>query len=155
MSPPSTITSRPDVIRPSALGAVPFEPTMYIDITPSSSHYVANTGCVFHPQDEGGNGNVAFYEIQGASDTIDIDIEEEVNEASDPLLIINTAWGPTDFDLLDRGDNNDEIISEVSGFDTDHWFVALDSATGKLRLTQFDDTQAAVLPYVILADRSA
>lgn len=131
------------------------EVNMLLDITPGSSYYVDHTGAVFHEQDEGGGGNVAFYEIQNQGDEIDIDISGKISDFDRPTVVIQTAWGPTDFSFQDREGRMgvEPIISETSGYDTDNWIVDVTGTSGKFRFGNFDDTQAAFLPYIWAIDR--
>lgn len=122
---------------------------MLIGYRPTDAAYDAHSGAVFHPQDEGGNGTLAYYEIQNSTDEIDFDISEQAAGLENPVVQLNTIWGDTAFDVVDRGANT-TLISEVSGFDSDVWWFTLPGATGELRLTNFADTQAAFLPFVQL-----
>lgn len=118
-----------------------------LDISPDSDNLVKYEGAVFHPQNEQSNGNVAFYEIQSQTDEIVINVEQNIDGLTNPVLIWNTAWGPTDFDLIDINTGK-TVISEVSGYDSDVWIVDLTGTSGEYKLTNFEDTQAGWYAYV-------
>lgn len=121
-----------------------------IDISPTASAYDAHSGATFNAQDA---DNVAFYEINNEGDTVDFTLEQ-VPDMGNPTLIINTVFGPTGFEVQDRGDANATVVSEESGYDSDVWVVDLsDAATGELRLTNFTDPTAGFYAYVTLTDR--
>lgn len=118
-----------------------------VRIAPNDIPYVASSGVTYHPQDEGDSGDVAYYEINNQGDTIDFDLDA-YTEGFDSLAIkIQTVWGSTDFDLLQR-DSDSTIISDDSGYHSDVWFAFIGGLKPHLRLTNFDDTQAAIYPYV-------
>lgn len=120
--------------------------------------YEAHSGAVYHPQDEGGGGNVAFYEIQNQSDQIDLSLRSYIFDMAAPAAVFYTAWGDTDFDIIDR-DVGNTLISEQSGFDSTGWVVNLQASAGNIRITNFDSpsgidgTQAGWYPFVSIFDR--
>jgi hypothetical protein len=126
---------------------------MLIGYRPEDEAYVSHTGAVFHPQDENNNETAAYYEIQGTTDSIVFDVNDHIGGLNDPVMTLYTNWGETDFDLRDEINDN-VIIAEQSGFDTDIWLVEVASTSGRFELTQFDTangvdgTQAAWLPYI-------
>lgn len=128
-----------------------------IGIRPGDTAHEADAGVVFHPQDEGGGSNVAHYEIAATDDKIEFNINQYIFPMEDPTLVLYTAWGETDFTLIERG-SGEEVVAEQSGFDTDHWFADVSAVEGDLRITNFntgdgvDGTQAAFLPYVGIFD---
>lgn len=130
---------------------------MLLGIAPGDGAYVDHTGAVFHPQDENGNGNIAFYEIQNTGDVIEIDIANQISGLATPTVTFYTQWGATDFDIVDRVDGS-VIVSEQSGFDNDLWFVDVTGTSGTLQITQFDTnagvdgTEAAWLAYIGVGD---
>lgn len=117
-----------------------------VNIRPNAPAHIANTATYNQQSDS----NVGFYEVNSAGDTIDFDLEQ-VADLQDPTIVITTAWGTTDFDLVER-DTGDTVVSETSGFDTDVWVVDVQDTSGKFRLTNFDDTQAAFYGYVRVFD---
>lgn len=121
-----------------------------VGIRPDDIAYVTHAGAVFHAQGAD-NGNMAFYEIGAAGDTIDFDLGEVAGDMDEPRIVITTAWGSTDFDLIDR-DDSETVIDESSGFDTDVWLPSIQVTSPNLRLTDFQDTQAAFLPYIGVYD---
>jgi len=129
---------------------------MLIPIRPGDDAYVSHSGAVFHEQNEAGNGNVAYYEIQNTTDEIVFTLADNMNGISNPLLALYTQWGATDFALYDDI-NGGAIVDEQSGYDTDIWHVEVGDTSGKLRLTDFDTddgvdgTQAAWLPFAGLS----
>ena len=124
-----------------------------VSIRPGDRAYVDHAGAVYHPQDENGNGNVAFYEIQAAGDTIDLNLSRYTEPLDSPKLVLHTALGPTDYAVEDRATGR-TVIDEQSGFDTDVWVFDITSTSDELRITDFDTggqvdgTQAAWYPYV-------
>jgi len=137
--------------------AVGVETDNFIGFRPGDTAYVDHTGAVFNPQNDGGAGNIAYYEIQNTSDTIDIDVARVTRLYDNPTLVFNTVFGPTDFAVETAGGGN-AIVSEQSGFDTDGWVVSVTGFADTLRLTQFDTgngidgTQAAWYPYINVLD---
>lgn len=117
-----------------------------VNIRPNAPAHIANTATYNQQSDS----NVGFYEVTSAGDTIDFDVEQ-VPDLQDPTIVVTTAWGSTDFDLVER-DTGDTIVSESSGFDTDVWIIDVQDTSGKFRLTNFDDTQAAFYGYVRVFD---
>lgn len=115
-----------------------------IGIRPTDPAYVAHTGATFESQGENG---VAKYILNNTDDTIDFDVSVLSDVYEKPLIEIKTAYGPTAFDLVDRSDSS-VIISDESGFDTNSWVVDISDGSTELRLTNFTDTQAAIVPYV-------
>lgn len=130
---------------------------MLIGYRPDDEAYITSSGADFHPQDEFGNGNIPFYEILNPSDEIQFRVDDHLGGLDNPVMTLNTHWGPTDFDLIDQIDS-DTIISEQSGFDNDLWVVDVSGASGLFTLTNFDTgsgvtgTTAAWLPFVGLID---
>ena len=126
-----------------------------VSIRPDDKAYVDHTGAVYHPQDENGNGNVAFYEIQASGDTIDMNLSRYIRPFQDPKLVLHTAFGPTDYAVEDRVTGR-TVVDEQSGFDTDVWVFDITSSSAELRITDFDPsgqadgTQAVWYPYVSL-----
>jgi len=118
-----------------------------IDIAPASTAYVNHTGTVHQAQS---TSNVGFYEIQNTSDVIEFDLTQ-VNDFDNPVMVVNTVFGPTDFDLIDRSSGS-LIVGESSGYDSDVWIIDLSGTSGQYRLTNFDDTQAAFYDSVRLFD---
>lgn len=110
---------------------------MFVGLRPDDRAYDASSGLVFHPQDESGNGNIPFYEVTATSDELDFDLRQDISGFDNPVLILNSIFGPTDFDLIDRNTSN-AIVSEQSGFDSDVWAIDLSASSGRLRLTNFD-----------------
>jgi hypothetical protein len=129
-----------------------------VGIRPGDRAYEDHTGAVYHAQNENNNGNVAHYEIQNPSDTIELDIRSYIFDMAAPTMVIYTPWGETDYNIEERT-TGDVLITEQSGFDTDVWVVDVQSTDGKLDITQFDTTngvdgtQAAWLPYTGVFDR--
>lgn len=110
---------------------------MLIGLRPGDDAYDDNTGMVYHPQDESGGGNVAFYEIQDPTDELLFDIRDFISGFDSPVLVMNTIFGATDFALRDR--NGDSVVvEEQSGFDSDVWVFDIGDASGRFRLTDFD-----------------
>lgn len=134
-------------------GLIRGQPTdLLVDISPGATAYVDDQGAVFHPQDEGGSGDTAYYEIQNTGDQIDFRVTRYMERLDNPFLVLYTSWGATDFQLIDRQDGAIQI-DEFSGFDATGWIVNLAGTSGALRLTQFDTgttsgTEAAWRPYV-------
>jgi hypothetical protein len=68
-------------------------------------------------------------------------------------MVLNTVFGPTDFDLIDVG-TGQPVVSEQSGFDSDVWYCEIGDTTERFVLTNFDTadgvdgTQAAWYPFV-------
>lgn len=126
---------------------------MLIGIRPGDDAYVTHSGTDFRAQDDTATAaeNMAFYEINAAGDRIDFDLAPYILGLGTPLAVITTAWGTTEYDLIDR-DNGQVVLGESSGFDTDVWMVDLSGTEGQLRLTNFADTQAAFLPYLKVWD---
>jgi len=130
-----------------------------VGIRPGDLAYESHSGAVFHPQDENQTDeNVAFYEIQATGDQIDLAFGNYITDMVEPHAIFYTPWGATDFDVIERT-TGENVISELSGFDTDFWSVDLSASDGAVRITNFDTadgvdgTQAAWLPYVNVFDR--
>jgi len=117
------------------------------DISPDGSLYDDHTGMVYHPQDEGGNGNIAFYEVQNAGDTLEFTLPSEMARFDAGAIVLNTVFGSTDYDVLVPA-SGETVLSEQSGFDSDVWPISINLADTTLRLTNFDDTQAGFSPYV-------
>jgi len=111
------------------------------------SEFVASSGVNFQQQDQGQRGDIAYYEIVNTSDQIDFDVSDLMYSSGDTIVEINTIWGSTEFDLIDRQDQ-DVVISELSGFDSDVWHADITLSSGELRLTNFADTQAAFQPFI-------
>jgi len=123
---------------------------------PDDEAYDGHSGATYHPQDEGGTGNVGFYEINNTSDEINFALGPALRGISDPVLVFYTAFGTTDFDIINRN-TNATLVSEQSGFDTDVWLVDAPPTTDQLRITQFDTgtvngTQAGWYPFVGVFD---
>jgi len=118
------------------------------------------TGVTFNAQDENGNGNVAFWEINNTGDEINLDLRDYISGLDTPILIFRTVFGPTDFDLLDQ-QTGSTIVSEQSGFDSDTWVINVEGTSGQFTLTQFDTgngvdgTQAGWYGYVQVVDLEA
>lgn len=129
---------------------------MLIGIRPTDDAYDANNGAVFHPQDENDGGNVAYYEIQNTTDEIQFDVREDTAGLSNPILILNSIFGPTDFSLVDRN-TGEPIVAEQSGFDSDVWTIDISEASGRFSITNFntgngvDGTQAGWYAYITVA----
>lgn len=125
---------------------------MLIGLRPGDDAYVDHNGLVFHPQDENGNGNVAFYEVTASGDELLFDLRDIVSGFDDPVLILNSIFGPTDFTLTDRG-SGVPVVAEQSGFDSDVWAIDITDTTLRFRLSDFDTgngvngTQAGWLAY--------
>lgn len=117
-----------------------------VNIRPNAPAHIANTA----PYTQQSSDNVGFYEITDEGDTIDFDLEQ-VPDLQDPTIEISTVFGTTDFDLVER-DTGNKITSEKSGFDSDVWLIDVQNTSGKFRLTNFDDTQAAFYGYVKVYD---
>lgn len=128
-----------------------------LDATLDGEHYVSNSGAVFHPQDESGTGNVAFWEITSESDSITFQVPLADLDFDTPVLVLRTLFGPTDFDVQESGSGS-TIVSEQSGFDTDIWFVNIAGTPGEYTLTDFDTgdgvngTQAGWYPFIVVED---
>lgn len=128
---------------------------MLVGIRPDDPALDQTTGATFHPQDEDGGGNVAYYEINATDDEIQIDLRSYIGAFDTPIAIFHTAFGETDFEIEDFA-TGDAFIVEQSGFDTDAWAVDLSGTSGRYVITQFDTdagvdgTQAAWYPYVTL-----
>lgn len=129
-----------------------------IGFRPGDRAYIEHNGAVFHPQNEGGGGNAAYYEIQNVGDNIDFTVKSYMANLEDPALVMYTQWGETDFDIIDL-DNNSVLVTEQSGFGADVWAIDILPTSGEFRLTNFntadgvDGTQAGWLPFVGLRDR--
>lgn len=129
---------------------------MLVGIRPGDDAYNSHTGLTFHPQDESGGGNISFYEVNATTDQLEFDLATYVGRFSNPTLILNSVFGPTDFTLYDR-DGPTQVIDEQSGYDSDVWIVDLSGTSGNLRLTDFDTnagvtgTQAGWYAYVTVA----
>jgi len=125
---------------------------MLIGLRPGDEAYDDHTGMVYHSQNENGNGNVAFYEVQNTGDELLFDLRGMVDGLDEPVLQLNTIFGATDYNLEDRGTGN-VIIAEQSGFDSDVWRIDISDTSLRFRLTQFDTgngvdgTQAGWLAY--------
>lgn len=128
---------------------------MLIGIRPTDESYVSHSGATFSEQDQNGNQEVAYYEINNTTDEIVFDISDKVAGLDNPVMLLHTSWGSTDYNLEDEQDN-EVIIAEQSGFDTDVWIVGISGRSGRFRITEFDTsqgvtgTQAAWLPFVEL-----
>lgn len=119
-----------------------------VGIKPTDDAYGTHTGATFNGQD--GTG-VAIYEINASGDVIEFDLSEAAAYIDNPVIQISTIFGSTDFDVEDTSDNS-TVVSDVSGFDSDVWIVDVSGTSLSLRLTNFDDTQAAVQPYIRVFD---
>lgn len=117
-------------------------------IRPTDDIYVGHSGPTFNGQDANG---VAIYEINASGDTIDFDLSGKLGDFDTPVVQITTIFGSTDFTVEDRP-NNSTITSDVSGFDSDVWYVDISGTSFDLRLTNFNDTQAAFYPFVKVFD---
>lgn len=126
---------------------------MLVGIRPGDAAYVDHTGADYHPQDESDDDLSAYYDILNTGDEIIFDVAQYKGGLKTPVMTLHTAWGATDFDLIDQI-NNEIVVSEQSGFSNDRWFIELEGTSGQFVLTEFDTgdgvdgTQAAVLPYV-------
>jgi hypothetical protein len=118
-----------------------------IDISPESDNLIKADGPVYHGQNEDSQGNVAFFEIQDRHDELIFTVEDNISGLDNPVLIWNTAWGPTDFDLIDLN-TGQTVVSELSGFDSDVWIIDLTGTSGEYKLTNFEDTQAGWYAYI-------
>lgn len=140
----------------SGAGLIGGRPTYrLVGIRPDDTAYDDHQGMVYHEQDE---DEVAFYEIEDTDDILDVDFSRFVSDMLEPTVVFNTAWGPTDFTIIER-ETDEELIEELSGFDADTWIIDLTAVDPALRITDFDTdedvdgTQAAWLAYVGLFDR--
>jgi hypothetical protein len=127
---------------------------MLVGIRPSDSAYVNHTGADFVSQGDtitSPTNNLSLYEINNVGDQIDFDLVDRITGLGTPIMVVNTIFGTTEFDLIDR-DNGNEILGETSGFDSDVWIINLSGTEGNLRLTNFDDQQAAFYPYIRISD---
>ena len=121
-----------------------------VGIRPGDRAYKDHSGAVYHEQDQ---SNVAYYEIQNTSDTIEFDVRDHMQGLATPTLTLHTQWGETHFYLQDRVDKN-TITAEKSGYDNDIWMINLSGTSGRLQLGfnsgdgEPDGTQAAWLPFV-------
>lgn len=133
---------------------------MLIGIRDGDPALEATTGVTYHPQDENGGGNVAFYEINNTADEINFDLRDYIGGLDTPILVLRSLFGETDFDLEDQT-TGEVIVSEQSGFDSDTWFINVDETSGQFTLTEFDTdagvdgTQAGWYAYVELVDLEA
>jgi hypothetical protein len=122
-----------------------------VGFRPGDLAYEDHTGAVFHEQNEAGGGNVAFYEIQNQGDQIDINLGNIIFGMDQPVVVIHTSWGSTEYDVVERSSGN-AFISERSGFGSDVWPIDVQATDGKIRLTNFADTTAAFLPVLSVFD---
>jgi hypothetical protein len=113
------------------------------------SAYVNHTGATYHPQSDSTSSptnNVAYYEIQNAGDQIDINLGEVTGPMDEPRVVFYSAWGPTEFDIIDRSDS-ETVMGDLSGFDSDVWQVSVQITSPELRFTNFANTQAGWYAY--------
>lgn len=115
-----------------------------VGIRPTDDAYDTHTGATFNSQSATG---VALYDIEAQNDTIDFDLTGIIDDFDNPVIAITTAFGTTDFDVVDQTDDS-TVVSDVSGFDTDVWLVDVSATSLQLRITNFDDTQAGFYPYL-------
>jgi hypothetical protein len=123
-----------------------------ISINPDSLAYVDHSGVTYHPQDENGNGNIEYYEINNQGNYIDFDVGRYTRDYNRPAIVFRTIYGAVDFDVYDRGQDR-TIVSENSDFHSDVWIVDISDASSELRLTDFDDTQAGFYAHISVLDK--
>lgn len=118
------------------------------DISPSGAIYEGSSGLNFTAQTA---SNVGFYEVTSQSDSLQFRVPDIVAQYDDAVLTLNTVFGPTDFDVIEVS-SGATLISETSGFDSDVWRVFTSNDGATLEVTNFDDTTAALYPYLGVAE---
>lgn len=124
---------------------------LLVGIRPTDDAFNSVSGATYVPQDDNGNGNVAYYEINNETDSIEFTIPSEAQEYEEVGVTVFTVFGPTDFDV-ERVASGTDVISETTGFDSDVWIFSGVQAGESLRFTNFDNTQAAFYPYIYVQE---
>jgi len=118
-----------------------------VSISPDSLAYDDHSGPTFHPQNENSNGNIAFYEVTSAGDTIEFNLSRYTGSYDRPAFTVNTIFGTTEYDIYDR-EQERIAISEKSGYHSNLWVIDMDNTSSKFRLENFSDTQAGFYAYI-------
>jgi len=122
-----------------------------VGIRPDDFAYQSHSGLVFHPQDENNTGNIPFYEVTAAGDSITVDLAAAVREFDSPALQLNFVFGSTSFTVQNAAGQT--VVDELSGFDTDNFHASLAATDKELTVTSFDDTTAGLYAFQLVYDQ--